>query len=90
MPDAWKVAARVLLAGLAAIAAPRTGRATDDTLAPAAQESTTWAWNPSLLLHVVPGEPAYFQPTLAVDHGGLHLEGRYNYEARDTGSAWVG
>ena len=25
-----------------------------------------------------------------VDRGGLHLEGRYNYEARDTGSAWFG
>jgi hypothetical protein len=35
-------------------------------------------------------ETGYFQPTLAVNHGGLHLEGRYNYEARETGSAWVG
>ena len=24
------------------------------------------------------------------DHGALHLEGRYNYEAIDAGSVWVG
>ena len=24
-----------------------------------------------------------------VDRGGLHLEARYNYEARETGSAWA-
>ena len=30
------------------------------------------------------------QPTVTADHGALHLEGRYNYEAFETGSAWVG
>jgi hypothetical protein len=32
----------------------------------------------------------FLQPTVAVDHGALHLEGRYNYEAQRTGSVWVG
>jgi hypothetical protein len=91
MSDLRKAAARVLVVGLLAVlAAPGPGRATEGTPEPAARESTSWEWSPSLLLYVVPGEPAYFQPTLAVDRGGLHLEGRYNYEARDTGSAWVG
>ena len=30
------------------------------------------------------------QPTFTADRGWLHLEARYNYEALDTGSAWVG
>ncbi len=32
----------------------------------------------------------YVQPTFTADRGWLHLEARYNYEALDTGSAWVG
>lgn len=36
------------------------------------------------------GRDSLVQPTAAVDHGGLHLEGRYNYEALQTGSLWVG
>ena len=30
------------------------------------------------------------QPTLSADRGWLHLEGRFNYEDLDTGSAWFG
>ena len=41
-------------------------------------------------VYLVPGETGYLQPTLTVDRGPLHLEGRYAYEARGTGSAWVG
>jgi hypothetical protein len=86
-----KAAARLVLAGLlAAFAGPGTGRAMDGTPEPPAQEATSWVWSPSLLLYVVPAEPVYLQPTLAVDHGALHLEARYNYEARETASAWVG
>ena len=32
----------------------------------------------------------YAQPTVTADRGRLHLEARYNYEAVDTGSVWVG
>jgi hypothetical protein len=38
----------------------------------------------------VPDSGNYVQPTFTADRGGLHLEARYNYEALDTGSAWVG
>jgi len=38
----------------------------------------------------VPDSRDYVQPTIAADRGWLHLEARYNYEALDTGSAWVG
>jgi hypothetical protein len=32
----------------------------------------------------------YAQPTFTADRGRLHLEARYNYEAVETGSVWVG
>jgi hypothetical protein len=81
----------VLAAALVtALAAPSSGRAGEGGAAPGAPEEPAWEWGPSILLYLVPGEPAYLQPTLTVDRGALHLEGRYNYEARDTGSAWVG
>jgi hypothetical protein len=32
----------------------------------------------------------YAQPTFTADHRRLHLEARYNYEALETGSVWVG
>jgi hypothetical protein len=38
----------------------------------------------------VPDDRDYAQPTITADRGWLHLEARYNYEALDTGSAWVG
>jgi hypothetical protein len=32
----------------------------------------------------------YVQPTVTVDHGALHFEARYDYEAMRTGSVWAG
>ena len=32
----------------------------------------------------------YLQPTVTFDRDRLHLEARYNYEDRDTASAWIG
>jgi hypothetical protein len=32
----------------------------------------------------------YLQPTVALDRDWLHVEARYNYEDRDTASAWIG
>jgi hypothetical protein len=40
--------------------------------------------------YVLPDEGNYLQPTVTADRGHLHLEGRFNYENRDTGSAWIG
>ena len=81
----------VLAAALvAAVAAPPAGRAGEGDATGADKEAPAWEWGPSVLLYLVPGESAFLQPTLTIDRGGLHLEGRYNYEARDTGSAWVG
>ena len=60
--------------------------------APAGTPSAAPAWSgsASLFTYVVPDEDTFVQPTVAVDRGWLHLEGRFNYEDLDTGSAWVG
>ncbi len=49
-----------------------------------------WSFAASAYAYVIPEQPAFVQPTLAVDHGALHVELRYNYEALETGSAWLG
>ena len=69
---------------------PVAVRAEDAPAPPEVEAGEPWEWGPSILLYLVPGQTAYLQPTLTADHGALHLEGRYNYEARDTGSAFVG
>lgn len=55
------------------------------------QEDAKKAWEASIsIASVMPGDQVYLQPTMAMDLNWLHLEARYNYEALDTGSAWVG
>ena len=49
-----------------------------------------WSFSVSALTYLLPDEPDYAQPTLAADHGRLHLEARYNYEGLHAGSAWAG
>jgi hypothetical protein len=76
----------VLLPASAAVA-----QATPPT-ATAAAEPTPPGWSgwASLFTYVVPDEDTFVQPTVAFDRGALHLEGRYNYEDLETGSAWIG
>jgi hypothetical protein len=38
----------------------------------------------------VPDDANYVQPTFSADRDRLHLEARYSYEDRKTGSAWIG
>jgi hypothetical protein len=49
-----------------------------------------WSFSASANLYFVPDDREYVQPTVTADRGWLHLEARYNYEALDTGSVWVG
>jgi hypothetical protein len=57
--------------------------------APAAAEKA-WAFSASAYTYILPDDPDYVQPTIAADHGWLHVEARFNYEDLDTGSAWFG
>ena len=56
-----------------------------------AQTTTdAWSFSAAAYTYIVPEADNYVQPTVTADRGWLHLEGRYNYEALETGSAWVG
>ena len=50
----------------------------------------TWSFSASVSTYIVPNDQEYVQPTFNADRGWLHLEARYDYEALETGSAWVG
>jgi hypothetical protein len=48
------------------------------------------SFSAALYTYIVPDQHDYVQPTITADHNWLHLEARYNYEALDTGSIWLG
>jgi hypothetical protein len=61
--------------------------------APAGRSNATpnpWAFSLATSGYLVPGGPSYVSPDFSADRGSLHLEARYNYEALETGSLWVG
>jgi hypothetical protein len=58
--------------------------------APQREPEEPWALSLAVSTYLVANERSYVQPTLTADRGWLHLEGRYNYEALDTASVWVG
>src|SRR6185436_20186574 len=53
-------------------------------------DDNAWSFSASAYTYLVPDSGNYAQPTFTAARGWLHLEARYNYEALDTGSAWVG
>lgn len=71
----------LILAGLVA-----TGPAAAQTSAPADPLS----FSASASAYFIEEDEDYVQPTITADHDRLHLEARFNYEDRDTGSAWMG
>jgi len=72
-------AALLFFAGAAALAAQE-----------GAPAEKAWAFNASIYGYFPPEDHHYAQPTVMADHGALHLEARYNYEALKSGSAWIG
>ena len=68
---------------------PNEPSATQPTTTEASEESG-WSFYASSYSYIVPDGGSYWQPTVTADRGRLHLEARYNYEALDTGSVWVG
>ena len=93
MRRAVVVAVAVVLAGDTALAqtpsAPVVTTTGSQAPAPGAGEKT-WSFYASAYTYILPDSRNYVQPTLAADRGWLHLEGRFNYEDLDTGSAWFG
>jgi hypothetical protein len=67
-----------------------TTSATTNAPAPPLEKEKSWSFSLSAYTYIVPDSREYVQPTVTADHGPLHLEARYNYEALETGSAWLG
>jgi hypothetical protein len=82
----------VVFASGPALAQTNQGPAPSAEVPQAAAETPAHAWSVSAMIYgyIVPNDSDYAQPTVTADRGGLHLEARYNYEDRKTGSAWVG
>jgi hypothetical protein len=53
-------------------------------------DASQWEFGASLFAYFVPQDRDYASPVVTADRGGLHLEGRYNYEGIHTGSVFVG
>lgn len=49
-----------------------------------------WKFSFSTFGYIVPHDRSYVSPVFAANQQRLHLEARYNYEDRETGSLWVG
>lgn len=90
-----------LLSGLLAMGVAISSPAAETTQAPPAPDPRTapvpatndeaaWQFSAAVSLYDIPDSDDYLQPTFTADRGGLHLEARYNYEAPETASFWVG
>jgi len=55
-----------------------------------AGDEKAWSFSLSAYTYIVADSREYVQPTVTADRDWLHVEGRYNYEALNTGSAWLG
>jgi hypothetical protein len=65
--------------------APAAAQATADGSSPDA-----WSAAVEIAAWILPDQPDFLLVQAFADRGGLHLEGRYNYEDLQTGSGWVG
>ena len=54
------------------------------------EEADGWAFSGLVSGYAIPDDKDYLSPVFTADRGGLHLEGRYNYEDFDTASVWAG
>jgi hypothetical protein len=52
--------------------------------------SNAWSFAVAGYGYLVPDDQSYFSPTFRADRKWAHLEARYNYEDRKTGSLWIG
>ena len=90
----YSIAIAVVFLSASAIAQNTTNTPSPETnTSPALTEETdekAWSFSVSASIYLVPDDREYVQPTITADRGWLHMEARYNYEALDTGSAWVG
>ncbi len=54
------------------------------------EDEPAWEFSVAGSAYFAADDNDFVQPTFTADRDWLHLEARYNYEALETGSAWVG
>ena len=57
---------------------------------PQEADSNGWSFAAAGYGYIIPDDQSYFSPTFRADRKWAHLEARYNYEDRKTGSLWLG
>jgi hypothetical protein len=57
---------------------------------PDATSQRKWDLSLNVAGYLVPNDRSYASPTFSADRQHLHLEARYNYEDKETGSIWTG
>jgi len=80
-------AALAIVLGWAGVAAAQTA---PPVSAVQDQAAVDWTFSAAVYIYQVHDDDNYAQPTFTADRDRLHLEGRFNYEDLDTGSAWIG
>jgi hypothetical protein len=82
-----------LLAFLVMSAAPMCAQGTGAVVPQAQTEGSNdnaWSFAAAGYGYLIPDNQSYFSPTFRADRKWVHLEARYNYEDRKTGSLWLG
>jgi hypothetical protein len=77
----------VSLLGQTASTPPKAGSADYDK---ADFEKEPWSFSFTTTGYIVPHDQSYVSPTFNADRQSLHVEARYNYENKETGSLWLG
>jgi hypothetical protein len=80
----------LLIASIAARTAAQSADAGSSSSREPPTQSETWSGCGSSAFYALPDAANYLQPTAAADRGALHLEMRYNYEAQNSVSGFVG
>jgi hypothetical protein len=79
----------VLMAGLmSAVSTPGLAQRDDNSIEETPEDG--WSSSFSVSTYLAQHGRDFANPVVSADHGGLHLEARYNYEALKTGSVWAG
>jgi len=83
---------RGIIAAVFVLASAATGLLGQEEAPPpeGSGEASAWSFSAAAYVYFLPDEDSLTVPIVTADRDRLHLEGRYNYEARDAGSLFLG